>query len=140
MDTFNISEDTLNSIEHILDKLNITLEISKAELLNYINSLEAKIITYEIIMNILAILICIVILIALISFEKKGNRLKKDIKACKDSFNDSKDNNTKALVNCAVALFIAIMESIRLVIAITNLVMCFVFPEKIILEFIARYI
>lgn len=140
MDTFNISEDTLNYIEHILDKLNITLEISKAELLNYINSLGAKIITYEIIMNILAILICVVILIALISFEKKGNRLKKDIKACKDSFNDSKDNNTKALVNCAVALFIAIMESIRLVIAITNLVMCFVFPEKIILEFIARYI
>ena len=140
MNTFNISEDTLNSIEHILDKLNITLEISKAELLNYINSLGAKIITYEIIMNILAILICIVILIALISFEKKGNRLKKDIKACKDSFNDSKDNNTKALVNCAVALFIAIMESIRLVIAITNLVMCFVFPEKIILEFISRYI
>ena len=140
MDTFNVSEDILNSIEHILDKLNITLEISKAELLNYINSLGAKIITYEIIMNILAILICIVILIALISFEKKGNRLKKDIKACKDSFNDSKDNNTKALVNCAVALFIAIMESIRLVIAITNLVMCFVFPEKIILEFISRYI
>lgn len=140
MDTFNISEDTLNSIEHILDKLNITLEISKAELLNYINSLGAKIITYEIIMNILAILICVVILIALISFEKKGNRLKKDIKACKDSLNDSKDNNTKAIVNCAVALFIAIIESIRLVIAITNLVMCFVFPEKIILEFIARYI
>ena len=86
----------------------------------------------------------LVALAALLIFEfNKNQRWKVSVKVVKDNVkNNGQLDNKMALcfINICAAALCALFAVTGLVESIINLILCFAFPEKVILEFISRYL
>lgn len=142
--TSELDTELLQNIEYVLDKLNVTIEISKADLANYIDAFCRKVIVYKSVMYTIQLLLALVVIVALLIFEfNKKQRWKTSVGVVKDSMkNNTPLDNKMALcfINICSAVLIALFAVTGLINSIVNLILCLAFPEKVIIEFISSYL
>lgn len=142
--TSELDTELLQNIEYVLDKLNVTIEISKADLANYVDAFCRKVIVYKSVMYTIQLILALVVIVALLIFEfNKKQRWKTSVGVVKDSMkNNTPLDNKMALcfINICSAVLIALFAVTGLINSIVNLILCLAFPEKVIIEFISSYL
>ena len=142
--TSSIVTDELNdTLGYLIDKFNLTLEISTEQVKNFSEQLAKKIITWEIINSALTILVLTILIV--IAF-----KLLKVLKfeSTKELMKIIESNELPGQAELAVWKLIAKVAIYLCIIGIAfgvsneifDIVMSIAFPEKIILEFISNYI
>ena len=142
--TSELDTELLQNIEYVLDKLNVTIEISKADLANYVDTFCRKVIVYKSVMYTIQLVLVLVAIIALLIFEfNKKKRWKTSIQVVKDSMKNNTQLDNKMVlcfINICSTILIAIFTVTGLITNIVNLILCLAFPEKVIIEFISSYL
>lgn len=142
--TSELDTELLQNIEYVMDKLNVTIEISKADLANYVDAFCRKVIVYKSVMYTIQLILALVVIVVLLIFEfNKKQRWKTSVGVVKDSMkNNTPLDNKMALcfINICSAVLIALFAVTGLINSIVNLILCLAFPEKVIIEFISSYL
>lgn len=121
-------------IDYFFDKLNLRVEMTQEQVIGFVQQLSQKIVTYTIITNMITMLFNICLIIAIAILVKKVLKNKKLI--------DKMDKHDKCIkyIFIIVMLFILSIAIGYLIASIVKIILCLTFPEKIILEFINKYI
>lgn len=142
------STDTLNNelsdtLGYLIDKFNITLELSSNQIKDFSEQFARKIITWEILGSSLNILLSLSIILVVIGVFKKM-KLDKLKEIWKNA--TSIDNNTVLQNSFGVKLVIKLVgytliigSTISILSETVDIIMSLAFPEKIIIEFISKY-
>lgn len=136
----NSQETFYEYIMDWLDKLNISLEVTQSELKEALSIISRKAVAYEMITSIVSIVIFMIVIVIMLAVFLK-------ITGCKNiksviQYVKKLDIN-KNLDKTLIIMIIAILLFFTLVCIVTqviDIIECIVFPEKIILEFIGRYL
>lgn len=123
-----------------LDKLNISLEVTQSELKETLSIISKKAVAYEMITSIVSVVIfmaAIVIMIAVFLKITGCKNIKSGIQCVKKL--DINKNLDKTLIIMIIAV-LSFFTLIGIVTQVIDIIECIVFPEKVILEFIGRYL
>lgn len=135
------SNELIELFEYALDKFNIAIEIPKEQLKEFAVQFIEKTIAYEILISTLSILTCILVIIAMMAIYKKvfkGDSVKK---AFSSFLNAERSEEAELKLGLLVILILIFMISIYFICReVKDIILCFTFPEKIVLEFIGNYI
>lgn len=123
-----------------LDKFNISVEVTQSELKDTLANISSKAVKYEMITSIIWLILCtIAVIIAyrvLINITKtKG--IKNVIKYM-DRVDISK--NEDKILFCIITIMAIVFAVIGIISQVVDITECILFPEKIVLEFIGRYL
>ena len=142
----NESKQIYDNIEYLLDKLNLTFEMPVEQLKAFSQQLANKIITWELLGSTFTLIICILLILVSVTYIVRLHKRENFIKFLKDNWNaeDLKRAEVLKLVKYIV-VFVWIFFIVACIIPtlIQNIIItiqCFVFPEKIILEFLSNYL
>lgn len=142
------STDTLNNelndtLGYLIDKFNITLELSSNQIKDFSEQFARKIITWEILWSSLNIILSLSIILVVIGVFKKMklDKLKEIWKNATSTDNNAVLQNSFGvkLVIKLVGYVIIIGSTISILSEAVDIIMSLTFPEKIILEFISKY-
>lgn len=123
-----------------LDKLNISLEVTQSELKETLSIISKKAVAYEMITSIVSVVIfmtAIVIMIAVFLKITGCKNIKSGIQCVKKL--DINKNLDKTLIIMIIAV-LSFFTLIGIATQVIDIIECIVFPEKVILEFIGRYL
>lgn len=132
------SDETLETLEYLLNKFNVTIDVSKETLNTYVKEFCQKIVTYEIVMAILLLMLGVAMLVFSVYLFKKY-KLVQSIKKYLSKDNDSPINEALSM-RFALAIVLLVIGISVIIGATLNLTECFLFPEKTILDFLGKYI
>lgn len=131
------SNETLETLEYLLNKFNVTIDVSKEALNTYIKNFCQKIVVYETIMAIVMLIIGIALLILSIYLFKKY----KIVSSIKEYMNeDSAIDKVLSSVRFTLTIILLLSSIVIIICSIHNLAECIFFPEKTILDFLGKYI
>lgn len=139
-----LNNELTETLGYLIDKFNLTLEISSNQIKEFSEQMARKIITWEILESISNILIFAIIATVLYIIIKKFN-----IQKIKDAFKilNCEEIKRKELekaylsITVRAALYFIILALIFTAFTeLKDIVLCIAFPEKIILEFMSKYI
>lgn len=133
------SDETLETLEYLLNKFNVTIDVSKEALNTYIKNFCQKIVVYETIMAIVVLMIGIALLILSIYLFKKY-KIVSSIKEYMNEDEDSAIDKVLSSVRFTLTILLLLSSIVVIICCIHNLAECIFFPEKIILEFLGKYI
>lgn len=137
----NTSNELIELFEYALDKFNIAIEIPKEQLREFAVQFIEKTIAYEILISTLSILICILVIIAVMAIYKKVFKGYSVKKAFSSLLNAEKNEEAELKLGLLVILILLVMIAICFICReLKDIILCFTFPEKIVLEFIGNYI
>ena len=152
----SLSDEIIKVIEYFGTKLNLTLDVKSEQLLEFSEQLAYKIVRWELLSSAVELTIwttiIVIAIIVTLKLNKKFNafnKMKCALLGAKyvEDYDDIK-NKSEAAVDgvgfCMIYAFIAVMcFALALPTVIGNIVdisKCLLFPEKIIIEFIAKYL
>lgn len=136
----NIQETFYEYIMDWLDKLNISLEVTQSELKEALSIISKKAVAYEMITSIVSVVIFIAAIVIMITVFLKitgCKNIKSGIQCVKKL--DINKNLDKTLIIMIIAV-LSFFTLIGIVTQVIDIIECIVFPEKVILEFIGRYL
>ena len=136
--TNTLNNEALDTLGYLIDKFNLTLEVSSAQIKDFSIQLANKIVRWELIESIIYALVHLCIMLAMVFIIKKL----KDI-SIKKIIEIEAFKNDKELIRvmAKIVCYIISLFMITVILGeIYDIVMCIAFPEKIILEFIGKYI
>ena len=142
----NKSKQIYDNIEYLLDKLNLTFEMPVEQLKAFSQQLANKIITWELMESLFTVIVCMALLIGSVAYTLKLHKREKFIKFLKDNWyeSDLKKAESRKFIKYIVVLvglsFVVVFIVPTLISNIITTIQCFVFPEKIILEFLSNYL
>jgi hypothetical protein len=126
-----------------IDKFDLKVEVSQDELKSTLTNIAAKAVRYELITSILKlilIIVCMFLIYKLFKYITGIANFKESIQTIK-KINKTKDEGTITKILETVIYYIIVTMLITFAISqIVDIIECFVFPEKIVLEFIGRYL
>ena len=123
-----------------LDKFNVSVEVTQSELKDTLLDISNKAVKYELITSIMWLIICIAAIVISYKILANINKIKgiKSIAKCIQSIDIS--NNEVKLIKCSITLVIIIFAIVGIAVQIVDIAECILFPEKIVLEFVGRYL
>ncbi len=136
----NSQETFYEYIMDWLDKLNISLEVTQSELKEALSIISKKAVAYEMITSIVSVVIFIAAIVIMITVFLKitgCKNIKSGIQCVKKL--DINKNLDKTLIIMIIAV-LSFFTLIGIVTQVIDIIECIVFPEKVILEFIGRYL
>lgn len=133
------SNETLETLEYLLNKFNVTIDVSKEALNTYIKNFCQKIVVYETIMAIVILMIGIALLILSIYLFKKY-KIVSSIKEYMNEDEDSAIDKVLSSVRFTLTILLLLSSIVVIICSIHNLAECIFFPEKTILDFLGKYI
>lgn len=136
----NSQETFYEYIMDWLDKLNISLEVTQSELKEALSIISKKAVAYEMITSIVSVVIFIAAIVIMITVFLKitgCKNIKSGIQCVKKL--DINKNLDKTLIIMIIAV-LSFFTLIGIVTQVVDIIECIVFPEKVILEFIGRYL
>lgn len=133
------SNETLEALEYLLNKFNVTIDVSKEALNTYIKNFCQKIVVYETIMAIVVLMIGIALLILSIYLFKKY-KIVSSIKEYMNEDEDSAIDKVLSSVRFTLTILLLLSSIVVIICCIHNLAECIFFPEKTILDFLGKYI
>ncbi len=123
-----------------LDKFNISVEVTQSELKDTLTNISSKAVKYEMITSIIWLILCIVVVI--IAYKVLVNITKtkgiKNVIKYMDSVDISK--NGDKILFCIITIMAIVFAVIGIISQVVDITECILFPEKIVLEFIGRYL
>lgn len=136
----NSQETFYEYIMDWLDKLNISLEVTQSELNETLSIISKKAVAYEMITSIVSVVIFMAAIVIMLTVFLK-------ITGCKNikfgiQYVKKLDIN-KELDKALIIMIITVLSFFTLIgiaTQVIDIIECIVFPEKIILEFIVRYL
>ena len=123
-----------------LDKLNISLEVTQSELKEVLSIISRKAVAYEMITSIVSIAIFMIVIVIMLAVFLKitgCKNIKSGIQCVKKL--DINKNLDKTLIIMIIAV-LSFFTLIGIATQVIDIIECIVFPEKVILEFIGRYL
>lgn len=123
-----------------LDKLNISLEVTQSELKETLSIISKKAVAYEMITSIVSVVIFMAAIVIMITVFLKitgCKNIKSGIQYVKKLDINKNLDKTLIIMIIAILLFFTL---VCIVTQVIDIIECIVFPEKIILEFIGRYL
>lgn len=135
----NGNNQLIDLFDYIIDKFNIAIEVPKEQLTEFTQQFATKIINWELWNSIISIIICLLIIsVDVILYRKLFG---KGLKAFKDFWSNINLHNTQEgkLIALVLMIFVLVIVTIIILMKIYNIILCIVFPEKIILDFIGQY-
>lgn len=136
----NSQETFYEYIMDWLDKLNISLEVTQSELKEALSIISRKAVVYEMITSIVSIVIFMIVIVIMLAVFLKitgCKNIKSGIQYVKKL--DINKNLDKTLIIMIIAV-LSFFTLIGIVTQVIDIIECIVFPEKVILEFIGRYL
>lgn len=135
----NTVENEVNdTLGYLIDKFNISLDITASQIAAFSKEMATKIIAWKLSVSTIIVLICSIILVAAIIY-CKNEKIIKTFKDLKANQMPEKDFGIYSL-KCVICFFTICITTILVLSNIYNIIMCLVFPEKIILEFVSYYL
>lgn len=123
-----------------LDKLNISLEVTQSELKETLSIISKKAVAYEMITSIVSIAIFMIVIVIMLAVFLKitgYKNIKSGIQCVKKlDINKNLDKTLIIMIIAVLSFFILIGIATQVI----DIIECIVFPEKVILEFIGRYL
>lgn len=143
-----LNSELTTTLEHLIDKFNLTLEVSSEQIKDFSIQMAEKIITWEIVTSLVAIAGWVLVILALIRLHehfKIGSfkQLDGEYKKLWETTADNRKEIDKAIAKYSfkiVIVFLIILFGGLIVVEIKDLLLCAIFPEKVILEFISLYL
>lgn len=123
-----------------LDKLNISLEVTQSELKETLSIISKKAVAYEMITSIVSVVIFMAAIVIMITVFLKitgCKNIKSGIQYVKKLDINKNLDKTLIIMIIAILLFFTL---VCIVTQVIDIIECIVFPEKVILEFIGRYL
>lgn len=136
----NSQETFYEYIMDWLDKLNISLEVTQSELKEVLSIISRKAVAYEMITSIVSIVIFMIVIVIMLAVFLKitgYKNIKSGIQYVKKLDINKNLDKTLIIMIIAILLFFTL---VCIVTQVIDIIECIVFPEKIILEFIGRYL
>lgn len=136
----NSQETFYEYIMDWLDKLNISLEVTQSELKEALSTISRKAVAYEMITSIVSIVIFMIVIVIMFAVFLKitgYKNIKSGIQYVKKLDINKNLDKTLIIMIIAILLFFTL---VCIVTQVIDIIECIVFPEKIILEFIGRYL
>lgn len=136
----NSQETFYEYIMDKLDKLNISLEVTQSELKEALSIISRKAVAYEMITSIVSIVIFMIVIVIMLAVFLKitgYKNIKSGIQYVKKLDINKNLDKTLIIMIIAILLFFTL---VCIVTQVIDIIECIVFPEKIILEFIGRYL
>lgn len=136
----NSQETFYEYIMDWLDKLNISLEVTQSELKEALSIISKKAVAYEMITSIVSVVIFMAAIVIMITVFLKitgCKNIKSGIQYVKKLDINKNLDKTLIIMIIAILLFFTL---VCIVTQVIDIIECIVFPEKIILEFIGRYL
>lgn len=136
----NSQETFYEYIMDWLDKLNISLEVTQSELKEALSIISRKAVAYEMITSIVSIAIFMIVTVIMLAVFLKitgCKNIKSGIQCVKKL--DINKNLDKTLIIMIIAV-LSFFTLIGIATQVIDIIECIVFPEKVILEFIGRYL
>lgn len=136
----NSQETFYEYIMDWLDKLNISLEVTQSELKEALSIISRKAVAYEMITSIVSIVIFMIVIVIMLAVFLKitgYKNIKSGIQYVKKLDINKNLDKTLIIMIIAILLFFTL---VCIVTQVIDIIECIVFPEKIILEFIGRYL
>ena len=143
-----LNNELANTIERLIDKFNLTLEVSSEQLKNFSLQMTEKIINWEFVTSLVAIagwILAILIIVRLHEHFKIGTfkKLNEDYNKLWENTESNRANIDKLMVKYSfkiIAIFLLLLFTSFIVGELKDIILCAVFPEKIIIEFISSYL
>lgn len=132
-------------IDYLFDKMNVRIEMTEEQVVNFVSKFSTKVVIWTIVSNAFKLAIALAVVIAVTIIVKKIMKKFNVKDAIKIGFKDEASSKQlqKAMCYCfaicVVALFQIIMIS-RIVVFTSQIVQSLLFPEKIVLEFVSKYL
>lgn len=133
------SDETLETLEYLLNKFNVTIDVSKEALNTYIKNFCQKIVVYEAIMAIVILMIGIAMLVISIHLFKKY-KMVSSIKKYLSGDSDPEVDKLLSSIRFTLTILLLLASITVIICCIHNLAECILFPEKTILDFLGKYI
>lgn len=142
-----LNSELTNTLEYIIDKFNLTLEVSSEQIKEFSVQISKKIITWEFMTSIIAIVFCILVIFAAIQLHKHF-KIESFTKLCKIYNTLLEDSNNveevhKLIIKIVIKIVIVLVSlffASFILCELKDIIMCIIFPEKVILEFISSYL
>lgn len=138
-----MNNELLSTLEMLIDKFNLTLEVSSEQIKEFGSTMATKIVHWELIESFLIIAILLILAVVIRKLDKKyiNDSFQNLINLCKTSEINREYDKLVAKLLIKVVTFICYVVFIGNIIKnIVDIILCLTFPEKIILEFIGSYI
>lgn len=134
-------ESLYDLIDYLFDKMNIQVEMTEQNIIEYISNFSSKVINWVVISNtIKIILIIITLLISAIIMR----RIIKKYNLFHKAYTGFKEEETPRLIIYSAILVVVfgfqLMLFVKCIMYIIQLIHCAIFPEKVVLEFINKYL
>lgn len=123
-----------------LDELNINVKVTQSELKDTLIEISNKAVKYELITSIIWLVILIAVIVISYKALTKMTKTKGMKKVLKCIGSTDILNDVIKLALCTIALATIVFAIIGIIVQAVDIIECIVFPEKVILEFIGRYL
>ena len=144
-----LTNQTLDTLGYLIDKFNLTLEVSTNQIKDFSVQLSEKIVKWEFFTSLLAVAFQIIVLLLIFrliehfKIEKIQSAMKQYESITNKTDSESREKHEKLLIHIfirVIAYFIILLTVCLMVGELRDIVLCTVFPERIILGFIGNYI
>ena len=138
-----MNNELFNTLELLIDKFNLTLEVSSEQIKEFGSTMATKIVHWELIESFLIIAALLILAVVIKKLEKKyiKDSFQNLVNLCKTSEINREYDKLVAKLLIKIAAFICYVVFIGNIIKnIVDIILCLTFPEKVILEFIGSYI
>lgn len=138
-----LNNELFTTLEKLIDKFNLTLEVSSTQLKEFSDQLATKIVVWELVQSIVLILVFIGLGLLIRKLEK--TYIKESFKSLIKMYGVvSVNTNNDRLMGLTFAKIVTwgcyLLFIGKIIQNTVDIVLCIVFPEKIILDFISNYI
>lgn len=144
-----VNNELTETLGYLIDKFNLTLEVSSEQIKEFSTQMAEKIITWEFVTSLVAIAgwVLVLLFIARVHEQFKIGSFKELNKQYNELWNTTGDRArqdvdklTMKYIFKIVVIFLLLLFTSFIISELKDIVMCAVFPEKVILEFISNYL
>lgn len=143
-----LNSELTNTLEYLIDKFNLTLELSSEQIKEFSMQLTEKIINWEFITSLVAIAGWVLAILFIIRVHEHFKistfkELNEQYNKLWETTNDNRIEIDKVMFKYSfkiIVIFFVLMFTSFIVGELKDIILCAVFPEKIIIEFISSYL
>lgn len=143
-----LNSELTNTLEYLIDKFNLTLELSSEQIKEFSMQLTEKIINWEFITSLVAIAGWVLAILFIIRVHEHFKistfkELNEQYNKLWETTSDNRIEIDKVMFKYSfkiIVIFFVLMFTSFIVGELKDIILCAVFPEKIIIEFISSYL
>lgn len=143
-----LNNELTDTLGYLIDKFNLTLEVSSEQLKEFSTQMAEKIITWELVTSLVAIAGWVLVILLIVRLHEQFKigtfkQLNTEYNKLWETTSNNRTDIDKVIMRYSfkiLAVFLLILFTSFIVGELKDIVLCAVFPEKVIIEFISSYL